>query len=365
MAQDSSQVILDQYRQNLKSYGLLGGKLERLIIELLDAKQIEVHSVTHRIKEESHLTRKLSQSTSGYDSLSDVTDICGLRIITYFAEEVDAVAEIIKQEFEIDQENSIDKRQTLDPDQFGYLSVHYIVSIAANRSVLPEYAGLKGLKAEIQMRSILQHAWAEIEHDLGYKSQRAVPRDVVRQFSRLAGLLEIADDGFSALRRSIRVYEAEVDKKIEGDPTELRIDAVSINALIESDLVLRNADALVASISGMIEVPSNPVVVGRIVGAVTFLGFKSVGELKEAIAQNASWLNAFVEDFWKNTTRLNRTGAPKGIGLYYFSILRAVDHGGASLLRAAFGFSDDALNDFVNNVLASYDRTKHFSQLMK
>ena len=105
-----------------------------------------------------------------------------MRIITYFAEEVDAVAQLIEREFTIDRKNSIDKRMALDPDQFGYLSVHYIVSLAANRSQLPEYAALSGLSAEIQIRSILQHAWAEIEHDLGYKSQTAVPRDVVRQF---------------------------------------------------------------------------------------------------------------------------------------------------------------------------------------
>jgi putative GTP pyrophosphokinase len=80
------------------------------------------------------------------------------------------VAELIEREFVIDRDNTVDKRKQLDPDRFGYLSLHHIVQLGPTRSQLVEYSSFGGIKAEIQTRSILQHSWAEVEHDLGYKS---------------------------------------------------------------------------------------------------------------------------------------------------------------------------------------------------
>ncbi|MFL6282676.1 MAG: GTP pyrophosphokinase family protein [Pyrinomonadaceae bacterium] len=139
--------------------------------------------MTVALKKRDSLMKKIQAKS--YTQLSDITDICGIRIITYYDEEVDAVARIIENEFEIDPENSVDKRKKA-PDTFGYLSSHYIVRLRPVRLQLPEYGRFSQCQAEIQIRSIIQHAWAEIEHDLGYKSQNAVPPPVRRQFFRLA-----------------------------------------------------------------------------------------------------------------------------------------------------------------------------------
>lgn len=85
----------------------------------------------------------------------------------------------------------------MEPDRFGYCSVHYVVEMSQKRLNLYEHQAYEGLKCEIQIRSVLQHAWAEIEHDLGYKSEIAIPKRIRRNFSRLAGLLEIADKEIS------------------------------------------------------------------------------------------------------------------------------------------------------------------------
>lgn len=83
-----------------------------------------------------------------------------MRIITYFSEDVDKIASIIQSEFEVDEHNSVDKRIKLDPVRFGYLSLHYVVKLNSTRVRLSEYIIFKDLKVEIQIRSILQHAWA-------------------------------------------------------------------------------------------------------------------------------------------------------------------------------------------------------------
>jgi hypothetical protein len=131
------------------------------------------------------------------------------------------------------------------------LSVHYIVSLAPARARLPEYSKYRDCVGEIQIRSVLQHAWAEIEHDLGYKSGSAVPREAIRQFSRIAGLLEVADEGFVALRQRLTDYEVVVSEKIQGDSNDLLIDVVSFSALISSDKNIRKIDEYVAAETGI------------------------------------------------------------------------------------------------------------------
>ncbi|MBG0819593.1 TIGR04141 family sporadically distributed protein [Planomonospora sp. ID91781] len=176
--------------------------MDSLIQTLLEIEGIQFHSVTSRIKSKSSVRQKLQRPDKRRD-LNDLTDMFGVRIITYFPDEVDVVAKLIEREFAVDQENSVDKRSILDPDRFGYLSLHYVLQLKPERAALPENRSYKDIRFELQIRSILQHAWAEIEHDIGYKSSSGVPDAVRRRFSRLAGLLELADDEFLGIRNEL------------------------------------------------------------------------------------------------------------------------------------------------------------------
>src|SRR5438132_8469492 len=160
--------------------------LEVLLPELLNAHGIRFHKIECRIKERPSLEKKLSRPEKNYAALDDVTDVCVLRIVTHFAAEVDEIATLLEREFTIDRANSVDKRVYKDPDRFGYVSLHYVISLTSDRSKLTECKAWAGYKAEVQLRTILQHAWAEIEHDLGFKSPIAVPQEVKRRFARLA-----------------------------------------------------------------------------------------------------------------------------------------------------------------------------------
>ncbi|MBZ5525261.1 MAG: RelA/SpoT domain-containing protein, partial [Acidobacteriia bacterium] len=148
---------------------------ERLVEQILESEDIKVHKVTSRVKDRDRLEEKLKRADKEYQSLDAITDTLGIRIITHFEDEVDRVGTVIEREFSTDTEKSVDKRKMLDPDRFGYLSLHYICSLNEDRCKLPEYRQYELLTFEVQIRSILQHAWAEIEHDLGYKTGAAVP----------------------------------------------------------------------------------------------------------------------------------------------------------------------------------------------
>ena len=234
---NASKSILEDYDKQYSTYSTFSKKLSEVISEIINQQGIKIHSITSRIKERNSLNEKLERKNNKYTHLFDVTDIAGIRIITYFADDVDKIAEIIKKEFNIDKENSIDKRK-MEPDRFGYLSLHYIVELKENRCDLPEYKLFSGLKAEIQIRSLLQHGWAEIEHDWGYK-QNAIPEDMRREFSILAGTLELVDKEFMNLRDRITKRREQVKKQINKNSKSIIIDETSLSVFLETSEIYK------------------------------------------------------------------------------------------------------------------------------
>lgn len=220
--------IIKDFENNYSRYTSYSVMLESLINSLLLNNGIKAHSINSRVKDKESIEKKIERKGT-YLKIDDITDVVGVRIITHYSDEVDLIAKIIESEFFVDIENSIDKRKSLAPDRFGYLSLHYIVSLSDVRSNLAENTHYKNFKAEIQIRSILQHTWAEIEHDTGYKTSIEVPHHIRRQFSRLAGLLEIADEQFINIKKSLIEYKDEVSKQVLDDNADLSIYLDSIS----------------------------------------------------------------------------------------------------------------------------------------
>lgn len=247
MSEEATKPILKQYDRDAELYGSFTRTIESLVREMLREAAVRAYTVTSRVKSRESLRGKLLKRSSAYSDLTDITDIAGVRITTYFADDVDRVAEYVEREFNVDTKNSVDRRAVIDPETFGYLSLHHIVSLGADRAALLEYRRFADLKVEIQTRSVLQHAWAEIEHDLGYKTRAGVPRGIRRRFSALAGLLEIADREFQSLRDELVKYEREVPERIEKEPQLVEIDKASLLALMDDSQTLAEADEALAS----------------------------------------------------------------------------------------------------------------------
>ncbi len=131
---------------------------------------------------------------------NQVKDKIGVRVITYYMDDVDRVADLLKMEFKVDKQNSEDKRTVLGTSAFGYRSVHLIARLSGSRLSSPEYTSLRDHWFEIQVRSLLEHAWAEIEHEVKYKPRVDYPSEITRRFARIAGVLEFLDSEFQALR---------------------------------------------------------------------------------------------------------------------------------------------------------------------
>ena len=177
-------------------------RVATLLGTVLRTGGVDVHDIRKRVKTRDSFIRKAARPKYK-QPWSEIQDVVGIRVITYFDSAARRASEIVEAEFEIDRVNSLDKSATLGTDRVGYRSVHYIARLAPHRLSLPEYAELDGICFEIQVRSVLQHAWAEIEHDRRFKHDGALPASLERRFSVLAGVLELADREFDEIAREI------------------------------------------------------------------------------------------------------------------------------------------------------------------
>ncbi len=214
-------------------------KLCEVIKEILEQaifrRGIRVHSVEARSKDPDSLGKKASRPSDANPSkpkymnpLEEITDLAGIKIIAFTPDAIDQIDKIVVDEFAV-IERSDKGAILLAEEKFGYNSIHYLVKLSDIRSSLPEYEQVAGLIAEIQVRTILQHAWAEIEHDIEYKSAVVIPADIRRRFIALAGLIEIADREFQAVQDEDKRLRQSARQKIkdgEIDDVEITPDAL-------------------------------------------------------------------------------------------------------------------------------------------
>ena len=194
----------EEIQELLERYKNLENAVNERMKQIFSGKLSLIH-VTHRIKTIDSIKGKLERKPDLYSSIYDIYDILGFRVICYISDDVDLAAKLISENFRVDWKRSNDKRKLIDARSFGYSALHYVCALPDDDS---------NLWFEIQIKTILQHSWAEIEHDLGYKTEIEVPREIRRSFSKAASLLETADDIFSEIRAKLTAYTISVKNDI-------------------------------------------------------------------------------------------------------------------------------------------------------
>ena len=245
---ESADSVVAVFEGRKELLATLCARTMNLVEECLEGSQIRYQSVQARVKSTKKLREKYTDPAKGYTGLDDIIDLAGLRVITYYEDEVDQVAELIRGEFEIDDAKSIDKRNT-SVDGFSYHAINYICRYSAQRRTSVEYKKFAATWFEIQITSILRHAWAEIEHDW-YDLKEAFPPEIKRRFYRMAALLEVAESEFLELRNKRKGYERSIAVQIEANVTGIPINAVTMASFIDQDPLISRINDTLASILG-------------------------------------------------------------------------------------------------------------------
>jgi putative GTP pyrophosphokinase len=313
--------VLDEFAARKNLLEAFCTRTKSLIEASLQDANIPYQSVQTRVKTEKKIRDKYSDPAKDYRRLSDITDLAGLRVITYYEDDIDRVAELIKREFTLDQENSVDKRHG-EPDRFGYSALNYVCWHLERRTSDVEYRKFEGVRCEIQITSILRHAWSEMEHEW-YDLREAYPNSVKRRFYRIASLLELAESEFLDIKKSRTQYQKSVAVQVEANVPDIPIDIVSLRSFIERDPLVAELDAELAKILDRPLVEAEDRVIKLRLSAASRAGMTKLQDIRAALKQYGNALPEYLRrcrsELWHGRT----AGAhvARGVSIHHVTML--------------------------------------------
>lgn len=283
--------------------------------------------VTFRAKTvESVADKFMRKHATGADEHIDLilarfTDLCGVRAIVHTVRDVDRLVAACRLRFDVDEANSVDRDIPLEATSFGYRSRHLILRVAESDTAS---SAPHPTCVELQIRTFAQHVWAEVYHDIGYKSEFNIPGNWTRDFARISAMLEECDRGIQAVFDEVQSIESHLDQYI--DPEKL----ASLARRLE---ILHRAE------------PTNVRIVHRLVRVYNALGqHEKVTEMEADLAGRPDLRPALKRDLGFGLTRHART-SPRSPGF----------RRGQELIRAAIAEDPDDV-DALSTLAGTYRR---------
>jgi putative GTP pyrophosphokinase len=311
----------------------------RLLETILREEGIAIHSVQARVKSKEKLKFKYCKNDKHYKSLGDISDVVGLRVITFYADKLDLIAAIIADQFE--QRSKLEDKRLGDPNSFGYSAIHMDCAYSETRLGIPEYRRFAKARFEIQITTILGHAWAEMHHP--WYDETDPPSAEIRRFNRLAAVLELAEQEFLQIRREKENRERITSVRVAAKVPEIPITMDSLNAFLDehsAEVAALDRQVAVAHFGEGQMQPSQKT--GPLAKVIAGAGISTIQELEDKLRtggaavvefakQSAPIFNAFVPDGMKTYGR--------GISILHLAYLLA-GAGGEDRLRATYDAAD-------------------------
>jgi putative GTP pyrophosphokinase len=264
---DDTSSLVEQYTQRHHVYESLRVEACFALEHALQRSGIKIHTLASRVKDPQSFAEKISRKAY-IDPFAQMPDLVGLRVVCLFLSDLSKLDEIVKRTFDVTLEEN--KIETEDVASFGYMSVHYECLLGEGYSG-PRYNQILSLPFEIQVRTIVMDAWANISHHLSYKGEASIPQPLRKDFHALSGLFYLADQHFELFfREAQKAEDLAVDEIAHGITNEIEIDAATLKAFIEQ----RYPDRSHGSKNDVSELAEE----------LTIVGFTTIGAIEDVLA---------------------------------------------------------------------------------
>jgi len=303
---DNNEIYEEAVRSFIKKYdnAALESELNsfsNLVKQTLENSNIEKFKISSRIKEQTGCLRKFDEkykekweaSNRKNSIVSFISDLRGIRVICLYDDEIRTIADLLKTSFFCDPNfGETDKTSATksDDSKFGYLGIHLDLKLGPTLSKDISHSHLKDIPFEVQIRSISQDAWSEVDHGLKYKKEN-LPTNIRRRVNRLAALYELADQEFIAIRDSIEAAEKNV-KAATFNETAALLDVITLGYLVR---VIFDDEPLSKFHSTSILEEIN-----KFDSTMTVLEFRKV--IEDNLPQVKKYINTFQGTDWKTAT---------------------------------------------------------------
>ncbi|MBP0492475.1 GTP pyrophosphokinase [Pararoseomonas indoligenes] len=230
--------LTKQFESARENFVSFTADLESILRKLLEHAGIELAALEARTKGVDSFRGKVDrpEKKQKYKKCEDVTDLSGLRLVCYLHEEAQRVSKLLADHFTIDIKNSKYRHEFLAADRLGYRADHIVISLSPERLKLPELSKYKNYKAEIQVKTVLEHAWAAVDWKIRYKGQTGIPEPVLRRLYRISALLEGADEDFSRVKAETGSIRNAYSKKIKSGNLAIALDRESAIAFLKQSV---------------------------------------------------------------------------------------------------------------------------------
>lgn len=242
---------------------------------ILKAAGIKTHSVSHRVKSLEAVSGKLRKPYAGTEHVDQLNDLVGLRVVALFLSDLPKIAGLVRANFDVVDED--DKISATDAeDTFGYMSQHFVCRLPVAFAG-PRYDDLKEQTFEIQLRTILMDAWANVSHYLDYKSESSIPDHLRRDFYALSGLFYVADKHFEMFFSESLESQAAAAEALSSRPLEdLPLNLDTVEALLAQRYPDREHTPR-SAISGLVE-------------ELAHFGYSTIAEVEALLDAHTDWL---------------------------------------------------------------------------
>ncbi len=263
--------MFEFYDRNVERYNRLKDEVAFAITQALDSADIKAHLIEGRVKSLESLREKVERKGYSYPE-TDVQDIVGARVVVRFLSDLSRVEAEVNRIFDVlSRQDKVEGEAT---ESFGYMSMHYNCKLGAG-SAGPRYDAVKDIVFELQVRTMLMDAWANVSHYLAYKGGASIPLELRRDFFALSGLFYVADQHFELFYGKAMESQAAATTELADpslDRSDLDLNLETAMAFLERFYPDRHHTARES--------------VSEFVQEVTSLGYRTVGSL-EAVLEKA------------------------------------------------------------------------------
>lgn len=215
---------LDEYAAMLPHLIAASAAVEGAIRARLRDDALNHHTVQSRVKEPESVRAKLDRLTADGSpkylrGLEQLDDMIGVRVIMYLEPDIADVATALKAQFHCQEDDDKTSSQRRN-GQIGYAGRHLILRVPEHQ-VPAGCEAFVGQRFEVQIRTVLQHAWAAFEHDVRYKGGAEASAEVDRAFTMASTLIELADAQFSTINDIVKRRKAEISAALMGSRADL------------------------------------------------------------------------------------------------------------------------------------------------
>ncbi|MFC6882508.1 MULTISPECIES: GTP pyrophosphokinase [Actinomadura] len=218
---------IEWFDSTLPLFSRLKIEVDFILEHSINDAALKVHSISSRVKERSSFVEKIERKAYRQPQ-NEIEDCVGFRIVCLFLADLKRLDDLIHQNFKVLRSENKIEGSVDDSSEFGYMSHHYICGLPERYSG-PRYDDLKEIVFEVQCRTILMDAWANVSHYLDYKGEASIPSHLKRDFHALSGLFYVADKHFQVFfEEAVESRRVAVMDVSRGDNTvELNADTVA------------------------------------------------------------------------------------------------------------------------------------------